>query len=66
LQKVVHVREGNASEKDAVNHARVAGVEKAERGAITLPGGANEGVVGAGGSVRGIHGRWTGAGGTDF
>jgi hypothetical protein len=49
-----------------VDHAGVTGVEKAECGAVTALGGANEGVVVAGGLVRKIHGRRTGAGRAEF
>jgi hypothetical protein len=67
VDEIVDVGEGNASEENAVNHARVASVKKSEGGAITLLGGANEIVVGAAaGFVRRIHGRRTGAGRTEF
>ena len=47
LDEVVDVGMGNAGEKDAVDHAGVAGIEKAEGRAVALLGGADEGVVGA-------------------
>ncbi len=47
LDEIVDVGMGHAGEKDAVDHAGVAGVEKTEGGTIALLGGADEGVVGA-------------------
>jgi hypothetical protein len=66
LHEIVCVGEGNSGEENPVNHAGVAGVQKAERGAVTLLRGAYEGVVGTGGIVDGGHGRGTGAGCAEF
>jgi hypothetical protein len=66
LDEVVHIGMGDAREKNAVDHADVAGVEKAEGGAVTLLGGADQGVVGAGVIWESAHGRETGAGGMEF
>ena len=49
-----------------MDHTGVAGIEKSECGAVTALGGANEGVVVAGGLVRKIHGRRTGARRAEF
>jgi hypothetical protein len=49
-----------------VDHAGVTGVEKSESGTVAALGGANEGVVGAAGFVRRIHGWRTGARRTEF
>jgi hypothetical protein len=51
LDEVVHVGVSNAGEENAVDHAGVAGIEKAEGGTVALLGGAHEGVVRAG-----VHG----------
>ena len=66
LHEVVDVGEGDASKENAVDHAGVAGVEKAECGAVAVLGGANKGVVGAAGFVKRIHGRRTGARRAEF
>jgi hypothetical protein len=67
LDEIVNIGEGNASEENAVNHAGVASVEKAEGGAVAALGGANEGVVGASARfMRRIHGRRIGVGRADF
>ena len=67
LDEIVDVGEGNASEKNSVNHAGIAGVKETEGGAVAAPGSADEGVVGAAaGFMRRIHGRRTGAGRADF
>ena len=66
LHEIVDVGEGNAGKQEAVDHAGIAGVEKAEGGAITVLRGADESVVGAPGVVLKIHGRWTGAGRAEF
>ena len=66
LHEVVDIGEGNAGQKNTVDHAGVAGVEKAEGGAIALLGGADESVLGALDFVRKIHGRRTGAGRAEF
>ncbi len=66
VHEIVDVGEGNAGKQEAVDHAGIAGVEKAEGGAITVLRGADESVVGATGVVLKIHGRWTGAGRAEF
>jgi hypothetical protein len=67
LQEVFGIGGRDAREKDAVDHARVAGVEQAEGVTVALLGGANEGVVGGRGRLGGgVHGRQTGAGGRKF
>jgi hypothetical protein len=59
LDEVVDVGERDARKENAVNHAGVTRVEKAEGGAVAGLGGANEGVVGAGIGWDG-HGERTG------
>ena len=67
MHEIVDVREGNAGEQDPVDHARVASVEKAECGAVTLLRGMDKGVIGATTEFeRRIHGRRTGARGAEF
>jgi len=66
LDQIVDVGEGNTGEENAVDHAGVAGVEEAERGAITFLSGADQGVVGAAGFVDGVHGWGAGAGSAEF
>jgi len=66
LDEVIDVGMGNAGEKDPVDHAGVACVEKTEGGTIALLGGADEGVVEAAVLPRSVHGRGTGAGRMEF
>lgn len=66
LHQIVDVGEGNAGEENTVDHAGVAGVEKAEGGAISTLSGADEGVVRAAGFVDSVHGRGTGDGRAEF
>jgi hypothetical protein len=66
LHEIVDIGEGNPGEENAVDHAGVAGVQEAERGAVTPLGGANKVVVRAAGFVDGVHGRGTGAGRAEF
>ena len=56
LDEVVDVGVRDAGEKDAVNHAGVAGVEEAEGRAVPLLRSTDEGVVGGGDGGRGVHG----------
>ncbi len=62
LHEVGDIGEGNAGKQKAVDHSGVTGVQEAEGGAISALSGANEGVVGAAGFVKRIHGWGTGAG----
>jgi hypothetical protein len=57
LHEVVYVGVGNAGEKNAVDHAGIAGIQEAKGGAIALLGRADEGVVGAVVSRTSDHGR---------
>ena len=67
LREIVDGGEGNAGEQDPVDHAGVASVEKAERGAVTPLGSADKGVIRAAIEFeRRIHGRRTGARGAEF
>ena len=59
LDQVVDVGMRHTGEKNTVDHASVAGVELAKGGAIAVLGGADEGVVGAGGIRRRAHGQET-------
>ena len=45
LDEVIHFARGDSSEKNAVDHARIAVVEAPEGGAITIASGADERVV---------------------
>lgn len=51
LDEVVDIGVGNPGKKDAVDHAGITGIEKAEGGAVALLRGADEGLVRAG-----VHG----------
>jgi hypothetical protein len=66
LQEIIDVGEGNSGQKNPVDHAGVAGIEKAEGGAVTMLGGADEGVLGTAGLVDSVHGRETGAWRAEF
>jgi hypothetical protein len=66
LYEVVDSGMGNAGKEDTVNHAGVTGIEKTERGAITLLSGAHQDVVGAAGVGGRIHGRETAMRGVEF
>jgi hypothetical protein len=66
LNEVVDVRIRHAREKNAVNHASVTGVQEAEGGAVALPSGAHQHVVGAAVFEGSVHGRETGVGRTKF
>jgi hypothetical protein len=45
LNEIVYIGGRNAGEKDAMDHASVAGIEEAKGGAVALLGSADEGVV---------------------
>ena len=56
MYQVVHVSVRDARKQDAMNHSRVAGIKNAERGAIPLLCGADQGLVGSCGVLTGVHG----------
>jgi hypothetical protein len=66
LDQVVNIGVGDAGEKDAVDHARVAGVKEAKGGAVAALGGTDKSIVGAAVFRGRDHGCETGAGGAKF